>query len=147
MLIATLAELPPETRVAITPKTAALYREAGFEVALQKGAGAASGFDDEDFEAAGALCIPDVPALLARTNILLTVNAPAPETASLLPEGAIISCIDDLPETAPLMQVCLQKKLCLIAMSRIPRISRAQGMDVLSSQASLAGYRAVLEAL
>ncbi|KTC97453.1 pyridine nucleotide transhydrogenase, alpha subunit [Legionella geestiana] len=147
MLIATIAELPPETRVAITPKTATLYRQAGFEVAVQNGAGLASGFDDAEFESAGALCVPDVPTLLSNVSVLMTVNAPAPETANLLPEGALIICIDDLPETAPLIQICLQKKLGLVAMSRIPRISRAQSMDVLSSQASLAGYRAVLEAL
>ncbi|KTC90598.1 Re/Si-specific NAD(P)(+) transhydrogenase subunit alpha [Fluoribacter dumoffii] len=145
MMIATLLAPDNETRVAITPNSAKHFIKSGFEVAIEKNAGLAAGFKDKDYEQVG-VSIQNKKNLLEKANVLLCINEPAPKELDGLSEGAlVIGHIDNNPESK-LITWCQEKQLTLFSMNLIPRISRAQSMDSLSSQANLAGYRAVLEA-
>jgi len=147
MLITTLLEKNNETRVAITPNSAKQYIKSGFEVAIEKNAGQASGFSNEEYEQVGVQIHSGKKTLLKQTNILLCVNEPDPRDIEGLPkEALIIGHIDNEPKSA-LLKWCIEKHIHLLSMNLIPRLSRAQSMDSLSSQANLAGYRAVLEAV
>lgn len=147
MMIAALLETGNETRVAITPNSAKNYIKTGFTVALEKNAGIASGFEDKAYEQVGVQIIDDKKVLLGQCNILLCVNEPTPKDLTGLSKGAlIIGHIDNDPESK-LISWCKEKGMSLLSMNLIPRLSRAQSMDSLSSQANLAGYRAVLEAV
>ncbi len=146
MIITTLQENGRETRVAITPGSTKQYVKTGFEVWIEKNAGQAAGFSDKDFEEAGAHISNTKKTLLAKTNILLCVNEPEPKDLEGLSPGALLIGHIDLDPQSKLVAWCLEKQITLLSMYLIPRISRAQSMDSLSSQANLAGYRAVLEA-
>jgi len=147
MMIATLRETGNETRVAITPHTAKQYIKSGFNVAVEENAGCAAGFANEAYEQIGARIIKDRSSLLKQTNILLCLNEPIPKDLEGLPQNTlIIGHFDNTPEE-PLIPWCQKKQITLLSMNLIPRISRAQSMDSLSSQANLAGYKAVLEAV
>ncbi|WP_045095055.1 Re/Si-specific NAD(P)(+) transhydrogenase subunit alpha [Legionella fallonii] len=147
MLIATLLETGHETRVAITPNSAKHYIKLGFEVAIEKNAGVASGFSDKEYEQVGVQIIGGKKTLLKQTNVLLCINEPNPQDLGGLPKNSlIIGHIDNDPKS-PLIEWCKEQQINLFSMTLIPRISRAQSMDSLSSQANLAGYRAVLEAV
>ena len=146
MIIAALLETNNETRVAITPNSAKHYIKLGFEVAIEKNAGLASGFADKEYEQVGVQVINGKKTLLKQTNILLCINEPVPKDLTGLPKNAlIIGHIDNDPKS-PLIKWCMEQQINLFSMNLIPRLSRAQSMDSLSSQANLAGYRAVLEA-
>lgn len=145
MLITCLLEPANETRVAITPQSAKNYIKKGFEVAIEHNAGNKAGFADETYEAVGVEIIKDKKSLLAKSNILLCVHEPQPkEIEGLTKDSLIIAPVDKDAEGA-LNKWCQQQQVNLFSMNLIPRISRAQSMDSLSSQANLAGYRAVLE--
>lgn len=146
MMITALKELGYETRVSITPQSTKHYIKSGFEVGIEKNAGLASNFSDEDYIKAGAQIIHEKKELLERTNILLCVNEPSPEELKKLPQNALVIAHIDKDAQSPLIQWALSHSITLISMNLIPRISRAQSMDSLSSQANLAGYRSVLEA-
>lgn len=147
MMISCLHEANNETRVAITPNSVKQYLKAGFSVAIEENAGVASGYSNKAYEDAGAQVINNRKALLQQTQILLCINDPSPKELSGLPEQAlVIAHVDNEPQ-ADLIQWCNQNNISLLSMNLIPRISRAQSMDSLSSQANLAGYRAVLEAV
>jgi len=147
MLIATTLEQDHETRVAITPHTAKNYIKSGFEVAIEKNCGKAAGFSEKDYEQAGVQIVSNKKNLLKKTNILLCLNEPDPDNLEGLPQDAlIIGHIENDPQSK-LITWCKEKQISLFSMNLIPRLSRAQSMDSLSSQANLAGYRAVLEAV
>ncbi|MBA3537044.1 MAG: Re/Si-specific NAD(P)(+) transhydrogenase subunit alpha [Tatlockia sp.] len=134
-----------ETRVAITPNAIKHYLKLGFEVVCEKDAGQASGFSDSDYEAAGASIEADRKSLLKKTKVLVCVNEPRPaDLAGLRAEALVIAPIDNEPES-DLLRWASKEKISIFSMNLIPRISRAQSMDSLSSQANLAGYRAVIE--
>ena len=139
--------LDGERRVAATPETVARLREKlGFEVAIQTGAGVGSQFSDADYEAAGAILLPDAAAVWATGDIVAKVNEPTDDEIAQLREGQVlISMLWPLQNTER-VQAINARGATAIALDRIPRISRAQKMDVLSSMANIAGYRAVLEA-
>lgn len=146
MMIVALREKGQETRVAITPNSAKHYIKTGFEVMLETNAGLAAGFADKDYEQIGVQLSKDRKKILQKTNVLLCVNEPTPKDLMGLPTGAVvIGHIDNTPQSE-LITWCVQQQISLFSMNLIPRISRAQSMDSLSSQANLAGYRAVLEA-
>ncbi len=134
----------PEQRVALSPDVVKSLTKAGFKCGIESGAGVASGFYDSAYEQAGGLIFPDRIPLLGDADVLLKVNAPTAEELLLLREGsAVISFL--YAYTVPdLVGICLQKRLSAFAMDAVPRISRAQKMDALSSQANLGGYKAVL---
>ncbi|OKH73191.1 NAD(P) transhydrogenase subunit alpha [Mycobacterium sp. SWH-M1] len=133
--------LPGETRVAATPQTVAQLLKLGYEVAVESGAGAAASFSDAAYTEAGAT-IGDPWA----ADIVLKVNAPNDYEIALLRDGAtLISLIS--PALKPeLVEKLSSRPVTVLAMDAVPRISRAQSLDVLSSMANIAGYRAVVEA-
>ena len=128
-----------ETRVAATPETVKKYIGLGLEVAVEKGAGIASGITDEAFAEAGAQMAADAAAALEGAGIVLAVRAPEAE----LPRGALL--IGTLGADAAAATAYAEAGIDACSMELLPRITRAQSMDVLSSQANLAGYRAVIE--
>ncbi len=132
-----------EPRVAATPETIKKLKSFGAEVAVARGAGIASGIPDSDFEAAGAQ-VADV--VTKDADIVLKVRRPAPNELSAYKKGAlVIAVMDPYGNEAALKQMA-DAGVSAIAMELMPRITRAQSMDVLSSQANLAGYRAVIDA-
>lgn len=147
MMISTLAEASNEARVAITPQSAKHYLKKGFSVAIESNAGLKAGFSDESYEQYGVQVLNDRTALLSATKVLLCLNEPSPaHLTGLSQQSLIIGPIDNNKES-DLINWCLAHSMSLFSMNLIPRISRAQSMDSLSSQANLAGYRGVLEAV
>lgn len=147
MMITTLLETGNETRVAITPHSAKQLIKLGFAVAIEKNAGVAAGFSNKEYEEAGAQIFGSRKTILKETNILLCINEPAPKDVTGLPKNALIIAQLDNDPHSELVKWCLEQQISLFSMNLIPRLSRAQSMDSLSSQANLAGYRAVLEAV
>ena len=134
-----------ETRVAITPNAVKHYLKLGFEVICEKNAGQAAGFSDADYEAVGASIESNRKSLLAKTNVLVAVNEPLPADIQGLKAHSLIIAPVDNSEESDLLSWAAKEKISVFSMNLIPRISRAQSMDSLSSQANLAGYRAVIE--
>jgi NAD(P) transhydrogenase subunit alpha len=136
--------LPGETRVAATPQTVGQLIKLGYEVVVESGAGAASTFSDAAFTEAGATVVSAEEAWTA--DVVLKVNAPDDQEIAALRDGAtLISLIS--PALKPeLVEQLATRTITVLAMDAVPRISRAQSMDVLSSMANIAGYRAVIEA-
>jgi len=144
MLIAIPAETyANEKRVAATPETVKKLIAAGCDVRVQCQAGQASAIADGDYEAAGATITADFAATCADADLVLKVRAPDADELTLLKPGAVVAAMFS-PFTNPLLQNYADHGLTCFAMEMIPRISRAQSMDVLSSQANIAGYKAVL---
>ncbi|MDB9528214.1 Re/Si-specific NAD(P)(+) transhydrogenase subunit alpha [Oscillatoria sp. CS-180] len=141
-----------ERRVAVTPDTAQKLQKLGFEVWVEAGAGESASFLDSAYQAAGCHVVEDVPTLWAESDIVLKVRSPQwhpdlnrDETELLRPGGKLISFI--WPAQNPeLLEKLAQKNATVMAMDAVPRITRAQKLDALSSMANLAGYRAVIEA-
>ncbi|MFL5281300.1 MAG: Re/Si-specific NAD(P)(+) transhydrogenase subunit alpha [Rhodopila sp.] len=135
-----------ETRVAATPETVKKLIALGMTVAVEAGAGASASLSDTEFAAAGAEIAPDAKSLLAGANIVFAVQMPTPEQRALIPRGALLVCIAGAFSDKDLVPSLAAAGIDVAAMELLPRITRAQSMDVLSSQANLAGYRAVIEA-
>ena len=134
-----------ETRVAATPETVKKLIALGLAVAVQAGAGMASAIRDADYQAAGAEIAPDAATALAGAGIVFAVQLPDPHTRAAIPHGALVLCIGNATGDAALVGSLAAAGIDVAAMELLPRITRAQSMDVLSSQANLAGYRAVIE--
>ncbi len=135
-----------EDRVAVSPETVKKLGALGAEVVIQAGAGVASGVPDSEFAAAGAKIEPTAAATLAAADIVLAVRRPAAAALAGVSKGAAVISIMD-PYGADLaLQELANTGVSAFAMELMPRITRAQVMDVLSSQANLAGYRAVIDA-
>ena len=134
-----------EKRVASTPEVVArLISKLGFEVVVERGAGESSHFHDPQYTEAGARLVDRAEALAA--DMVLSVRKPTREIVSGLTEKAIlISHLEDCEDDGTVNEL-LKKHITTIGMERIPRISRAQSMDALSSQSNISGYRAVIEA-
>jgi len=135
-----------ETRVAATPETVKRLVGLGLTVAIEAGAGASAAIPDADFAAAGAEIIPDPPATLADAGIIFAVQMPPSDILALIPRGALLVCVVNAFAEPDVVRSLAQAGIDAVAMELLPRITRAQAMDVLSSQANLAGYRAVIEA-
>jgi NAD(P) transhydrogenase subunit alpha len=134
-----------ETRVAATPDTVKKLIGLGLTVVVETGAGVASAIADSDFQAAGAEIAPDAAGTLAGASIVFAVRAPEPDRLALIPRGALLVCTANAFADPALAPALAQAGVDCIALELLPRITRAQAMDVLSSQANLAGYRAVIE--
>jgi H+-translocating NAD(P) transhydrogenase subunit alpha len=134
-----------ETRVAATPDTVKKLIGLGLTVAIESGAGASTSISDADFAAAGAEVAPDAASALSGAGVVFAVQAPGPEQRSLIPRGALLVCIAGAFADPDLVPALATAGIDAAAMELLPRITRAQSMDVLSSQANLAGYRAVIE--
>ena len=135
---------PDETRVALIPEHIARLVAAGANVSIEAGLGNTLQIEDAAFSEAGATVVEDKTTLLQDADMVLRIRKPAPEEVELLKKGAIyVSLLDPFNEKE-LIDMFLSKGISAISMEMIPRITRAQKMDVLSSQANLAGYVAVI---
>lgn len=146
MIIAALNESGRDDRVAITPMAVTLYKKMGMEVICESQAGVAAGFTDEAYIKAGAKITADKQWILNKINILVFINKPIWKELSNIPEKVLIIGPFDKNLDNQVLDFITNKKISVFSMQLIPRITRAQSMDSLSSQANLAGYRAVLEA-
>ena len=137
---------PQETRVAISPETAKKFRALNLDVVIERGAGTGAGFADAEYEAAGARLAGDGATLLSGANLVLKVRAPTDaELAAMAPGTALVGMLSPYG-TREAVDAYAAAGVDAFAMELVPRISRAQSMDVLSSQANLAGYKAVIDA-
>ena len=135
-----------ETRVAATPETVKKLLALGFSVTVEAGAGAGASFPDDDYKAAGAEVAGTLETALKSADVLLKVRGPAPEEIKALRSDAIVVGLLNPHQDRPTLEALAKKGATAFAMEFVPRITRAQVMDALSSQANLAGYRAVIEA-
>ncbi len=146
MRIAVLAETQGlETRVAATPETVKKFIALGAELVVEKGAGLSSGIADADYEAAGAVVAKTAKDALKGAAIVLKVRRPSEAEIKILPSGAIVVATMDPYGSEAAVDAMAKAGVAAFAMEFMPRITRAQVMDVLSSQANLAGYRAVID--
>lgn len=135
-----------EARVALTPDSAQLIQKLGHECLIETGAGVAAGFDDEAYRAVGVSVAESAEALWRDAEIVIKVREPSEAEAELLREGQTLISFFWPAQNEALLERCRAKGATVIAMDMVPRISRAQKMDALSSMANIAGYRAVIEA-
>jgi NAD(P) transhydrogenase subunit alpha len=141
-----------ERRIATTPAVVSDLRQLGYAVQIEAGAGAAASFTDDAFRQAGAELVADPRALWQSSDIILKVRPPerhpslGVEEAEWLREGHVLICFLWPAQRSELLQYLARKGVTTLAMDSVPRISRAQKMDALSSMANIAGYRAVVEA-
>lgn len=145
MIIGVVKEsIPGENRVASVPDTVSKYIKSGFEVIVEKDAGLNAGFDNRQYESAGAKLIDDGNEVFSKADVILKVQPPAIEEIEKMKKGTLlISFMYALhyPQTA---RICAEKGIDVISMDLIPRTTLAQKMDALSSQANIAGYKSVL---
>src|SRR5579863_10783209 len=133
-----------ERRVALVPETVSRFAKSGVGVSVQRGAGDAAAFPDELYVAAGASLAEDERSLAAAADVLVTVGRPGDGAlASLRAGSVVVGFLNPLGDPA-FTQRLAAAKLTAVAMEMIPRITRAQSMDALSSQSNIAGYKAVL---
>jgi len=132
---------PNERRVALTPDVAGRLKKGGFEIFLERGAGSAAFFPDEAYVNAGVEVGPR-DLVLGKSDIVVQVQAPSPESLAQIPEGSALVAF--FQPAADLVRQLARRKLTAFSLVLLPRITRAQPMDVLSSQATVAGYKAVL---
>ena len=135
---------PGERRVALVPGAARWYGALRSGLCIQAGAGAAASFADADYEAAGVEVRPDRTSLLADADMVLKVQPPSAEEIEALPRGACLASHFGPGDPSETARVLAAREVTAFAVERIPRITRAQKMDVLSSQATVAGYMAVV---
>ena len=143
-IIGVVKEQQGESRVAATPETVKVIRSLGYEVVVEAGAGAKASFPDAAYEAAGAKIASGDAAWSA--DIVLTVSAPADSEIKKLKKSATLVGVLSPALKPELLAALAAQGVTALAMDAVPRISRAQSMDVLSSMANIAGYRAVVEA-
>ncbi len=137
---------PGEKRVATVPDVIPKLMKLGFKVAVQSGAGEAASISDDAYRAAGATVVPDAASLWTGSDIVFKVRAPTRDEVTLLREGGILVSFIWPAQNPELLQTLAAKKATVLAMDSVPRISRAQKLDALSSMANIGGYRAVIEA-
>ncbi len=144
MFIAALTETHAgEKRVSMTPETVRKYGALGYDVLVQRGAGLAAHFADADYESAGATLVANPSDIYKQADIILKVRGPDANELRLIGNNAVVVGMLS-PATNPLIERYAKKGLTCFSLELLPRISRAQSMDVLSSQANISGYRAVL---
>ncbi len=134
-----------ETRVAATPDTVKKLVAMGLTIVIESGAGLPSAISDADFQAAGAEIAPDSTGAVNGAGIVFAVGMPGEDVRAKLARGTLVVCTSGATGKAELVASLASAGLDVAAMELLPRITRAQSMDVLSSQANLAGYRAVIE--
>lgn len=144
--VAVTPEAPDESRVAISPETVRKLVALGCTVRIATGAGARSRFSDETYKAQGAEIAPSTADAVAGADILLKVRRPSADEVRGLASGGMVAAMLSPTDDRPGLDALAATGNTLFAMEFMPRISRAQSMDVLSSQANLAGYKAVVNA-
>lgn len=133
-----------ERRVAIVPETVAKLAKAGCQVTVERGAGDQAFCTDDEYEKAGAALVEDAAAALGEADVVLKVEQPSLEEAGLVREGAALFSLFEPWNSSELVECLNRRRISAFSMQLVPRITRAQSMDVLSSQATIAGYKAVL---
>jgi len=135
---------PHETRVALTPDATKKLLKKGVQICVEKSAGEAAGFLDADYQKMGAEIVDQKTALNAA--IVLKIHLPQNSEVSLMKPGSLLACLVDPLNSETDLNPLAKASINCLGLELVPRTSRAQSMDVLSSQANIAGYRAVLEA-
>ena len=135
-----------EKRVATVPEVVSKLIQLGFGVLVESGAGAAANFDDESYRSAGAEIVQGAAGVWSHADIVFKVRAPSDAEVGLMRDGTTLVSFIWPAQHPDLMQKLAAKKATVLAMDSVPRISRAQKLDALSSMANIAGYRAVIEA-
>jgi len=147
MKIAVLKEIQSgEKRVAASPESVAHLVKLGYQLIVEQGAGAAADFGDAAYQQAGGEIASDVKQLWQHSDIILKVKGPTPSEAELIAENTVLICLLWPAQNAELVEKLRQRGATVLAMDQVPRITRAQKLDALSSTANIAGYRAVVEA-
>jgi len=142
--------VPGERRVALVPNVLGKLAKAGFEIFVEKGAGEGSYYSDKEYEEAGAGIVKSPEELYKDAKVILKVRPPVVSEKKgnneldLMPEGSVLICFLETLRNPQVASELAKRKITSFSMDTIPRISRAQSMDALSSQASAAGYKAVL---
>lgn len=137
---------PTERRVAVVPDVAKRLISAGWEVTVQSGAGREAWFDDDAYREAGATVAPDAGAAMQGATAVVKVQPPTLDEAALVPEGSVVLSFLQPAAAVDALRVLGDRRASVFSFDLLPRISRAQGMDALSSQATVSGYRAGLTA-
>ncbi|HVB90675.1 MAG TPA: NAD(P) transhydrogenase subunit alpha [Acidimicrobiales bacterium] len=137
---------PGETRVALVPDVVKKLTAAGWEVSLQAGAGSRAAFPDAAYSEAGATVNPDATTTLAGAGLVVQVNAPVAADVARLPQGIVLLSFFGAQQSVDALRALAGRGATVFSFDLLPRISRAQGMDALSSQATVSGYRAGLAA-
>ena len=146
MIIGTIKEKKKfENRVSITPDEVKNYVKSGHQVIVEKNAGVLSGFTDKSYKEAGA-SISSSKDILKSADVLVKINCPSPDEAKQLKSKCMVVSQLNINNEADSIKVFNAKKVSAFSLERVPRITRAQDMDILSSQANLAGYHAVIDA-
>jgi len=135
-----------EKRVATVPEIVEKLIKLGFKVVVQSGAGDQANFSDDVYRAAGAEIVDTAARLWTASDIVFKVRGPSAEEVSLMREGGTLVSFIWPAQNPELLKQLAAKKATVMAMDSVPRISRAQKLDALSSMANIAGYRAVIEA-
>src|SRR5690606_12647117 len=135
-----------EHRVALTPASAGQLAKLGYSCIVEAGAGTAAGFSDAAYTEAGVEVVADAATLWGRADLVVKVRPPEPPEVALTREGQVLSAFVYPAQSADLLEELRARGVTVLAMDMVPRISRAQKMDALSSMANIAGYRAVIEA-
>ena len=137
---------PNECRVAATPNTVKKLQKLGFEILVESNAGAAASFTDQAYQEADCKIVSDAASLWTQADIILKVRAPEDSEIEVMPHGKTIISFIWPAQNEELLNKLAARNTTILAMDAVPRISRAQKMDALSSMANIAGYRAVIEA-
>ncbi len=148
MIVGILAEYrwnSLERRIALIPESVRRLREHGFDVVIEQGAGSLASLADELYQQAGARIAPDAETVIAQADILCTLTLPV-RHAERLRSGHVLITIVQQWKQGSIVEQLLERGVRILALERVPRTSRAQAMDVLSSMATVAGYRAVIVA-
>jgi H+-translocating NAD(P) transhydrogenase subunit alpha len=135
-----------EKRVATVPEVVPKLAKLGFQVIVQSGAGVGASIDDDAYAAAGAKVVPDAASVWSAADIVFKVRAPSSDEVQQMRPGQILVSFIWPAQNPELLRALAAKKATVLAMDSVPRISRAQKLDALSSMANIAGYRAVIEA-
>lgn len=137
---------PGEQRIALTPDATARFIKLGYTLSIESGAGQGANFSDRQYGSAGVEVIPDVKSVWENSDIILKVRPPDEKEIDRMHEGQVLAGFFWPAQNRNLLEKCAAKKITVIAMDSIPRISRAQKCDALSSMSNVSGYRAVIEA-
>ena len=147
MKVGALKETAPgEARVALTPESAGRLKKLGYECVVEKGAGLGASITDEAYKAAGVDVVGSAKELWKTADVIVKVREPSPKEAKAAPDGKTLISFVWPASNEALLEQMRAKNMTVLAMDMVPRISRAQKMDALSSMANIAGYRAVVEA-
>jgi NAD(P) transhydrogenase subunit alpha len=138
--------LAGERRVALIPDTVKRLIKLGYQVWVQSGAGVDASFSDESYEQSGAKIVEESTVVWSGVDAVLKINPPTPSEVSLMRQGGMLISLLMPAQNKELLSLLAERRITAIGLDAVPRISRAQKMDVLSSMANIAGYRAVIEA-